>query len=816
MAEAVVSIALETLRDLLLEEARFLSGVSKEAKGLEKQLKEIQCLLQDADRRKHESKTVLNWIAEIKDLTYRSEDAIEAYAFHVSSRRGWASNFKHLRQRFSRALNHIASEISEVRSEIARVSKSMQEYGIRSIIQRESSSANPCDQNQQWKRQTFPFEIFEDCFVGKEDELKQLVSLVVDQDKQNRVISIWGMGGIGKTTIAKKVYNHIETKHRFECFAWVCITQQCQIRSVLEEVLKQLISHKREDITKLSKAELIQQLCEIQKAKRCMVVLDDIWEIDHWAGLKHAFLFEGSSSKVLLTTRKQNVAAVGFPFELELLNIDDGLELLINKAFPHTNIPDFPFEEKWLQKVGKEMVCKCGYLPLVISLLGGILSKRKSLKEWETVNQNINAYLYKGDEIEKENEIHAVLNLSYEDLPYYLKPCFLYMGQFREDDTILVNTLYRLWIAQGMILHEHQENEDDTLMDVAELYLSELASRCIVQVEVENVIRETKYRSFKLHDVVRDMCLSKGTKEGFCCHVINPDRNRPITSLLLGTKTLRHLAVDFGSEMEIRRDDDQLRITTSHDQDTGKHVRSLQFLNDLRGKTIEFPENVVDFHEFKVLRVLVFQNFNFSGRKLPRGFGNLIHLRYLRFQNCAIDELPSSIANFRYLHTLSLRGCWNVRVPNILKKMIRLKHLLLPSYNTRLVGNYRLRLEGLDELETLSGFNSLVHDLKSVTRMKNLRRIRATVHDKQSLWTIIDAINTYWKNLRPCALLIANGCQFTSTEEGVMILERVFAYPHLYDLRINVKIGNLLEECENQVIISKIRTLFLFDRRIEA
>ncbi|KAK6138521.1 hypothetical protein DH2020_027741 [Rehmannia glutinosa] len=335
MAEAVVSIALETLRDLLLEEARFLSGVSKEAKGLEKQLKEIQCLLQDADKTRHESKTVLNWIAEIKDLTYRSQDAIEAYAFHVSSRRGQGFYFKHLLQRFSCALNHIASEISEIKSEITRVSKSMQEYGIRSIIQGESSIAND---NMKWKRQTFPFEI-EDCFVGKEDELKRLVSLVVDQNKQNRVISIWGMGGIGKTTIVKKVYNHMETKRCFECFAWVCITQQCQISSVLEEVLKQLTPHKRVDLSKLCHTELIQQLCEIQKAKRCMVVLDDIWETDHWAGLKHAFLVEGSNSKVLLTTRKQNVAAVGFAFGIELLKSDDGLELLKMKAFPHSNIP---------------------------------------------------------------------------------------------------------------------------------------------------------------------------------------------------------------------------------------------------------------------------------------------------------------------------------------------------------------------------------------------------------------------------------------------------------------------------------------------
>ncbi|KAI3469971.1 hypothetical protein Pfo_026634 [Paulownia fortunei] len=170
MAEAVVSIALKTLHDLLLEETRFLSGVSGEVKGLQTQLKEVRCLLEDADRRQHESKSVLNWIAEIRDLAYRSEDAIETYAVQVSSKR--TQGFKELLRRFSCGLNegfslhHMRSEISEIKSEIARVTKSMQEYGIRSIIHGESSSANP-NENQQWKRQTFPFET-EECFVGKE------------------------------------------------------------------------------------------------------------------------------------------------------------------------------------------------------------------------------------------------------------------------------------------------------------------------------------------------------------------------------------------------------------------------------------------------------------------------------------------------------------------------------------------------------------------------------------------------------------------------------------------------------------------------
>ncbi|KAI3469970.1 hypothetical protein Pfo_026633 [Paulownia fortunei] len=377
-----------------------------------------------------------------------------------------------------------------------------------------------------------------------------------------------------------------------------------------------------------------------------MVVLDDLWEIDHWDGLKHGFLVEGLKSKILLTTRKQNVADKGFAFELGLLNIDDGLELLKKKAFPQSRAPDFAIEENLLQKIGKEMVRKCRCLPLVISLLGGVLSKKKSMKEREFVNENVNAYLYRGEGIQKENEIHGVLNLSYEDLPYYLKPCFLFMGQFREDQTIYANILYRLWIAEGMISHENQENEE-TLMDIAELYLSELASRCIVQVQ--DFIPEEKYRSCQLHDVVRELCLSKGKKEDFCSQVMDY-RSQELSTLLYkslpGIKP-RHLAIHFEREIEL----ECVGFTINH-EGTSKQVRSLQFLNDLHGKKIEFPHSIIDFQKFKLLRVLVFQNFDFVGRKLPRGIGNLIHLRHLCLRKCGLDELPSSICNLTYLYTL--------------------------------------------------------------------------------------------------------------------------------------------------------------------
>lgn len=336
MAEAAILVALETLRNLLLEEAKFLSGVGSQVKGLESQLKEMQCLLEDTNRSKqHGSKSVGYWLIEIRDLVYQAEDVIEMYSVvRVSSRRG--RGIRRFYQRFSCVSNRccrlykIGLEISEIRTDIGRVYKSMREYGLRSIIQEENSG--PASENQRWQRKTYSFET-NDCFVGMEEDLKRLVSLTVD-DNLNQVISVWGMGGLGKTTIVRRVYNHVDVKHAFDSFAWVCITQQCQIRFVLEEVLKQLMPQKKEGAIDLSDTELVEQLFQVQKEKRCLIVLDDLWKIEHRDGLLEVFV----DSQILITTRKQNVADVGLAYKLGLLNMADGWQLLKCKAFPRNYV----------------------------------------------------------------------------------------------------------------------------------------------------------------------------------------------------------------------------------------------------------------------------------------------------------------------------------------------------------------------------------------------------------------------------------------------------------------------------------------------
>ncbi|XP_047949539.1 probable disease resistance protein At1g58602 [Salvia hispanica] len=816
MAEAVVSIALETIRDLLLEEGRFLAGVADQVKKLERQLKEMKCFLKDADKRRHESSTISNWISEIRDLVYRSESAIERHAaYQVYSRRRGLTQFVRkysciLKDCYS--LHQLDSEISQITSHLKRISKDMQKNGIkRSMIMNphgewESSGGN------NMSRKTFPYLEMGDCFVGMEDELKLLVHYL-GKETEDRIISVWGMGGSGKTAIAKKLYNEMTA---FDLSAWVCITQKCESRSVWEDVLRQLekkrsvssLSHEpqiRAEVPSLSDFELIERLCEIQREKRCLIVLDDVWELDHWRELKHPFIVQNLQSKILVTTRTQKVAHIGLAVKHELLRMDSALELLKNKAFHFGNIPDFALEDRF-EKIGKEMVQKCGYLPLAISLLGGVLREKKTIVEWESVNEHIKAAIYGVEE-----QIDGVLNLSYESLPYYLKPCFLYMGIFNEDEIISAWQLYKMWIAQGMISNENIGDNEDTLIDIAELYLSELASRSIVQVEFQLgydvANRNKKYCTCKLHDVVRELCLKLGKRENFGVKSLEYQGGK-LSSLLQEASSamkIHHLAIHFRSEVEHE-------LTAFCGKDTSKHVRSLRLSNFIKSNVVEFPpRRIVDFQNYTLLRDLVIMRFKFAGGKLPRGITNLVHLRRLCLEECELDKLPSSIGNLVYLDTLDLTLSENVEVPNVFKEMLRLKHLIFPIYGNGKVGSYRVRLdEGVDKLETLAYLDSRFHELKCMNRMKNLRRFSARIHDNESLSAILNAIMNLNK-IVVCCVDIHDSCDLTSAQ----MLEKALTCPNLHELRTMSKLGKALSECGSDLISSKLRLLDLFGSEIE-
>ncbi|XP_057802310.1 putative disease resistance protein At1g59780 [Salvia miltiorrhiza] len=448
------------------------------------------------------------------------------------------------------------------------------------------------------------------------------------------------------------------------------------------------------------------------------------------------------------------------------------------------------------------MVQKCGYLPLAISLLSGVLRMKNSMKEWELVNEDIKEFIYRG-----ESEIDGVLNLSYESLPYYLKSCFLYMGIFQEDEDIDVDDLYPMWIAQGMISYENIGDKDKTLYEIAELYLGELASRSIVQVEIyDGVTPRRKYETCKLHDVVRELCLKLGRSEDFGTQSLEYQSGK-----VSSHRKIRHLAIHFRKEVQVEPDE----LTLTWGEDSNEHLRSLQMFSHINSGVVEFPpQGIVDFHKFKLLRDLVMVGFKFEGRKLSKGIASLVHLKRLYLKRCDFDKLPSSIRNLVYMDTLDLTYSMNIEVPNVFKEMLRLKHLFLPNYDEESIGSYRLTLdEGVIELETLCHLDSRVHDLKCMNRMKNLRTFSTKIYDNESLSAIIDGI-ALMEKLLVCFVEIKKGCEL-GTNEGMLTLKKVIKCRNLRELWIEVKLGKALAECGSDFISSKLITLVLSECEIE-
>lgn len=159
------------------------------------------------------------------------------------------------------------------------------------------------------------------------------------------------------------------------------------------------------------------------------------------------------------------------------------------------------------------MVAKCSGLPLAIIVLGGLLATKETVNEWEMIHKHITSYLIRGEVLERQSRITEVLDLSYHDLPYQLKPCFLYLSRFPEDFEIPKNKLIQLWMAEGFVSSHYEIERDETMEDIAERYLGSLVSRCMVQVG--QIGSTGKIKTFRLHDLMRDMCLSKARTEHF-------------------------------------------------------------------------------------------------------------------------------------------------------------------------------------------------------------------------------------------------------------------------------------------------------------
>ncbi|KAK8272507.1 hypothetical protein V6Z11_D11G335400 [Gossypium hirsutum] len=475
---SAVSYALETI-DKLTQEVTSLWGVDEQVGGLASELRWMQSFLKVADARKVDHEVIRTTVVEIRELAYDAEDVIETFSLKVASKRkGEFSNCIKRSACFLKEgclLHQIKSEIEKITARIKVLTRQLKTYDVSKLgVDGEGPSSST---ERREARRPYPH-VMDDNIVGLGKDIEKLVSVLVDEESECKVLSICGMGGLGKTTLAKKIYSQSQVVGHFKHLAWAYVSQNCQKRKIWEDILSDFNLLSEAD-KKMKAEKLAEKLSSFLEENKCLVVLDDIWNTESWDSLKPAFSARETRSKILLTSRNKEIVShadsKGFLYELQYLNYKQSWELFQKIAFPPTNSPGYKIDAK-MKELGEEMVKHCAGLPLAIIILGGILAtKYPSLIEWLKVSANVKSYL---------NNDKAT-------------------------------RLIQLWVAEGIVSSKQEEGEEGQVAeDVAEGYLLELAERCMIQVR-ERDIATLKIRSFQMHDLMRDVCLSKAKQQKF-------------------------------------------------------------------------------------------------------------------------------------------------------------------------------------------------------------------------------------------------------------------------------------------------------------
>eukprot|EP00268_Persea_americana_P018912 TRINITY_DN1970_c0_g1_i3.p1 TRINITY_DN1970_c0_g1~~TRINITY_DN1970_c0_g1_i3.p1 ORF type:complete len:852 (+),score=107.12 TRINITY_DN1970_c0_g1_i3:304-2859(+) len=663
--EAVVTSVAERLDDLLIQDAPLFK---REITSIHTELNKLRCFMKDADSRQSEDREVKNWLAQIRGLCYDLEDVLDTFFISQSAEKG--DGFLDSLKRPSsflgkrRGRHEVAKQIQQLKQKMSDISRQREDYGIRDINKgrQEASSSGQSLQD----RRRFSAVLEEPEVVGLQEEISALKKQLIHGEGRRCVVSIVGMGGLGKTSLARKVYHDV--KDDFDCHAFIYLSQNFRKKDVLIRVITCVMSKSRAEIENLPQDELGTMLRDHLEGKKYLVVIDDIWSIDAWDYLKLILPDTGQSkSRVMLTTRIKHVALhadpVSLPHEMRLLNNYEGWELFMKKVFPGEN-PSAACPSE-LEKTGREILAKCGGLPLTILVLGGLLAgKEKTFREWSNVLESVSRHL-----TEISASCMQILALSYWDLPYYLKPCFLYLGLFPEDYEINSSKLIRLWIAEGFI-----EQRDGMAEDVGEDYLEELACRSMIEVVAKK--SNGLVDKCRVHDLLLDVSISEASQQNFFKIYLDSNTSSSSTSV-------RRLAFHGNADV----------YETS--KSSNESLRSVLYFSDS-----EVPLSKLLNTRPKLLRVLKADFVDFSKEALPKDIGVFAHLRYLEIGYSPSDRvrlpLPPSIGDLSNLQTLYVWGSAN-SLPKEISNLKQLRHLQALGYD----------IDGHPQLENLRNLCTL-------------------------------------------------------------------------------------------------------------
>ncbi|KAL8534246.1 hypothetical protein ACS0TY_010301 [Phlomoides rotata] len=683
MADAAISFAVEKLGDALIQKVKFLTGVEEDVRWLKDELQSMQCFLKDAAEKQGHDERIRKWISDVREVAQDAEDAIETFALKVDAprrNRGLLERCACFPAHVSH-LNRVGEDIGSIRTRLDEIGKRRERYGIRNVGE-EPSSRRRWEMVEWRRRMAARFQKDKDVVGLNEDADLLLGNVILDEQMGLSLAAIVGMGGIGKSTLARKIYNHPAVAARFQLRAWVVVSSEFAAEDIMKQIMQQLPyspdpdsdEQRREEmvqqmhrshvnrlmevmsvVEKLRRQEMVQEMLRKRlEGKRYFIVLDDVWEHTDWEALRTAFPDEQDNASRLLFTSRNEIFKKhhGYIHKMGLLNSEMSWELLLKTALIGGSEGRCPQE---LEDTGREILKKCHGLPLAITVAGGLLvNQGESKSGWDRVLKQIKNYHLDTSEITQN--VSAILELSYHNLSSRLKLCFLCLAFFKEDAVIRSKTLVHIWVAQGFV-QVPEARDQETVKDIATGYLDELIKRNLIQVKDMAIDDRVKYCS--VHDLLRELSIKKAKEE-------------------IGFESLS--SEDEGSSSSYRprhrvvRGIGEWPITIGTSNQSKPHLRSL-FLH------VEGP-NEANFttpnywKSFELLRILDIEGSRLLS--LPSTIRAMIGLRYLRLREEGVLTLPSWLDVLKNLEVLDIADTQNViTFPDVTWRMDSLRHLYI-------------------------------------------------------------------------------------------------------------------------------------------
>ncbi|XP_074382228.1 putative disease resistance protein RGA4 [Apium graveolens] len=432
MAEAIASdLAAGLIRQLVslaMNEVIQVLKLHEDLETLRERFELTAALLNDAGSNNLIMSTARMWFNKLKDVARVAEAFINELEYELTRRKVENQIYHKVRGFFSPSKNtliyrfKVARKIKYINTSFDKICKRATDIGLRPVehlifIVQHSEV-----------RHTPPFEE-ESLIFGRDDDLSFLVNMLCHKNDEGLPVNaILGMGGQGKTTLTRMVYNKDVVVNMFPERMWVTVSDDFDFIKILNQMVVSLTSRP----SVLENAEgLIKDLQEKLKGKKFLLVLDDVWneKPEEWEKLGNSLLAVGGArdTNILVTTRRQEVVDAmrcSDPYQVQKLSEEDSWELFKHRAFTDGGV----LETEAFASLGRRMVKRCGGLPLAIKTLGGLLYSKKTEQEWLRIHDN---------ETWKLEGALSSLRLSYNNLPYSsLKRCFAYCSSIPKDSYI--------------------------------------------------------------------------------------------------------------------------------------------------------------------------------------------------------------------------------------------------------------------------------------------------------------------------------------------------------------------------------------------